>query len=231
MKGLKGFFVLLLICLTSQGLAEERHPHPPPPDGPPLYRWMQHLRHREPETFEAMQKLRSENPDAFRDAMHLRLGFKRLHRILADFPSVAQAVEQLDKKEREKLVQALFASPDPKHQPNSPRRMNDRHFHENNLRKLIGKYQETSDDQEREELRQRIHAYVDKSFEQKSRQRHENMEQLRRRIKELDSQLEKWESTREETIKTHIDRLINPIQLPLPLPDRHSGVPAVTESD
>lgn len=117
----------LLIALTAVAAAAQPPPMeeiPPPdapalapepmaPDGPPLDRWLERLRAKDPAEYERLQQIRREGPEGFRRALHGKLRDERILARFQEFPKLCQFLLAMPEEERERIMKRIGAGTGP----------------------------------------------------------------------------------------------------------------------
>jgi len=176
---------------------------------PPLTRWMEHLRNRNPEEFDRLSRLRQEDPEAFRRELGDRLQRRRVETRLKAMPKLQEYLMGLPEPERNELLKEIgeLAGGGPRggmpHVSEDPR-----------ARDLLEKtgelsraYRHTDNAEERAGIKQELSAKVAELFDLQEKQREEMIGKMEQKLGSLKAVLEQRRTNRQEIIDRRIQEL------------------------
>jgi hypothetical protein len=212
---------MLTLAFLALGLGLNAAAQPPPgrehgerpdrPDRPPpVERWMDHLRERNPEEHERMDRMRREDPEAF--AAHLRgrvYNARMAERVRERFPELGEVMARMSPEELEELGQLL--RPPQQRGPHSSRRGDDsvrsgpgpgpgqpKHGFQR-LRERVRDWKAAPTAESKERIRNEIRAEAERMFDERSemhldevRRIEDQLEKLRTMIKDRDARRTEW---------------------------------------
>jgi hypothetical protein len=221
---------LLLLSAGARAWAQEAPipmPPPPPPEmaepglppgdsrrhePPPVERWLEHLKIRNPIEYERLTRLRQENPDAFARELQQRLQTERGMSIIRAHARLQEFFDTLPPQEQTDLLQQLARAP--RHgggpPPDELRMDNPRTAQlEKEVQELARTYRDQPDPDEQERIRQQIKTRLGAIFDQRLADREQTVARYEQRLQEMQRQIEKRRSNRERIIERRLEEVLD----------------------